>query len=169
MLMKRGPQHKSSGITKGIIAVAVLIVLAGLALFFWKQSQPQPSYPDGGKKKDLVENIPSSSNNKSPNETKPYIPPTTSDTISLAAKEAGSNIVVSTKLFGYSDGTCTLVLKKGADTVQRSAPVMYQAEFSSCAGFSIPKTELSSGTWTVDLSVDSGGQTNSKQTTVDVT
>lgn len=98
-----------------------------------------------------------------------YSTPSSSDNITVSASQpSSSEVVVSTKLSGYSDGTCNLTIKNGSGTINKSAQVFYQPEFSTCAGFTIDKAELGSGTWAITLTVVSDGETVSKTTSLGV-
>lgn len=156
-----------------ILTVVILVSYSAYAVFFAKP--PTVTYEDGGKKKDLLEpsmatnsSAPSQDKVSKPEEPTSYSPPTSSDNLKLSAYVKDGNAVVTTKLYGYSDGNCMVSLHKATQTVTRSAPVIYQSEYSSCAGFSIPVSELSSGQWTVTLDVQSGSTTTSKQIPLEV-
>lgn len=58
-----------------------------------------------------------------------------------------------------SSGTCTLTLTSNGRTVTRTANIIQNPSSSSCEGFSIPVTELGSGTWNINLAVNSGDRT----------
>lgn len=95
--------------------------------------------------------------------------PTPGKTIELSAKqEANDTVTVFTKLPGYSSGTCNLKVTNGGNTVNQTAPLMYQAEYSTCAGFSVPVSDLGSGTWSIRLAATSNGTTESKIITFEV-
>ena len=98
------------------------------------------------------------------------VPSTNSNkSIDLSAKQETNNTVtVFTKLPGYSDGSCELTTTNGVKTYNQSAKVIYQAEFSSCAGFSIPISVLGKGSWSISLAVTSNGATESKSLTFEV-
>jgi len=98
-----------------------------------------------------------------------YTPPDTPDNLTLSASESNHEVTVTTKLFNYSDGTCSLTVNNGSKTTSRTAPVIYQAQFSTCAGFTIPVSALDAGTWSFSLSVTSGGITTTKTITANVT
>jgi hypothetical protein len=98
-----------------------------------------------------------------------YNPPANSNGIELTiAQPSAEQVVVTTKLIGYSDGICSLTATNGNKTNTQSARVIYQPEFSTCAGFTIPVTSLGTGNWTLNLSISAGGVTNQKTTTVKV-
>ena len=91
-----------------------------------------------------------------------YTPPTTNDGISIEASQQGQSVIITTQLVGYSDGTCGLTVTNGANKTTQSAPVMYQAQASTCAGFLVPVSSIGAGTWKIDLSIQSGGKTTQK-------
>lgn len=83
--------------------------------------------------------------------------------ISISAKQEGNGTVtVFTKLYGYSGGSCKVEISNGTKTTSQTAEAMYQPEYASCAGFSVPIEPLGSGSWTIKLSVTSGGSTKDK-------
>lgn len=77
-----------------------------------------------------------------------------SSSISLSARSQGNTVIVTTKLNGVPSGECNLTVTSGGESISRSADVIYNAEYSTCAGFTISKSDLPAGTWTLDLSVD---------------
>lgn len=76
-------------------------------------------------------------------------------------------LTVFTKLYGYSDGVCTLTIYNGHSSSQ-TANVIFQPEYSTCAGFSVNIAEIGPGPWTMSLSVNSGGQSTTKQISVEI-
>ena len=58
-----------------------------------------------------------------------------------------------------TSGTCSLKLTSTGKTVTRSAPVITNPSSSTCEGFSVPVSELSSGQWTIEITVTSGNRT----------
>ena len=90
-------------------------------------------------------------------------------TVDLSAKqETNGNVTVFTTLHGYSSGTCSLKVTNGSKTVNQTASVIYQPEFSSCAGFSVPISSLDKGTWAITLTVTSEGQPKTKSISFEV-
>lgn len=65
-------------------------------------------------------------------------------------------------------GTCTLTLTKGSTAVERSASVQASASTSTCQGFDIPTSQLSSGQWQASLNVTSGDQSGKTVDTITV-
>lgn len=96
-----------------------------------------------------------------------YTPPTSSDNISLTAKRDGNNVIVTTQLKGFSDGKCLLTVS-GPGSFSQEADVMYQPDYATCAGFSIPVNSVGNGTWQINLKVMSGGITNVKAISYEV-
>lgn len=91
-----------------------------------------------------------------------YTPPANSNGITVVAMQSNSQVIVTTKLVGYSDGTCNLSITNGAKTFSQSATVIYQPQYSTCAGFTVPVEQLGTGGWTINLTVTSGGITTTK-------
>ena len=94
--------------------------------------------------------------------------PASDPSIELTLTQDSQQVTVSSKLHDYSDGTCTLKVNQGTNNYSDSAPVIFQSEFSTCAGFSVPISELGKGTWSVSLSVESAGKTTTKTDKISV-
>ncbi len=88
---------------------------------------------------------------------KPVEPPTSPDTITLSAEKTGSDVVISTKLIGYAAGTCDVSISNSTKTYQNTADILYQPEYSTCAGFTVPYSQLGSGNWKITLTVTPDG------------
>ncbi len=79
--------------------------------------------------------------------------------VELSAKqEDKSSVTVFTKLYGISSGSCELTVSNNGQTESLSASVIYQTEFSICAGFSVMTDKLKTGTWNIELKVTSLGK-----------
>ena len=67
-----------------------------------------------------------------------------------------------------SEGTCTLTLTKGTKTITKTAEIQALPRISTCKGFDIPLSELSSGQWNVALHFENNTLTadTTKQITV---
>lgn len=90
-----------------------------------------------------------------------------STSIELTTKQDGSSVTILTKMQNISDGTCRLTITNGGKNTSQTAQVIYQPEFSSCAGFSVPVSSLGSGAWNISLGVVStGGTETTKATTL---
>lgn len=67
-----------------------------------------------------------------------------------------------------SSGTCELTLSQGDKIITKTAGIQAQASSSTCMGFDIPVSELSSGDWVLSLKVSIGAQTSANTKTVTV-
>lgn len=161
-----------------LIAVAVLILLVAGAftyvyafngsIFGWKKPPVKDASinynPPTEEQKQAGENTKDASLN-SPEEQKPNntnetpTPPTPSpgkkDSVSLIITAANQNppsFQIRSEIGAVtSEGTCTLTLTKGSKTVTKTAEVQALPRISTCKGFDIPLSELSSGQWNVTL------------------
>lgn len=160
----------------GVVLILSAWALAGRTQHWWpfqesasKKQQTEATQLDHQKKEDTINNAGKDGGTSTAPGQGTYTPPTDSDNITLTATQSSSDkITVLTKLKGYSDGTCSLSIVNGSKTYTQSASVIYQPEFSTCAGFSVPTASLGSGTWNLTLNVVSGGVTTQKSTTLEV-
>lgn len=89
--------------------------------------------------------------------------------LEVSATQNGESIVIVSKINNTAEGACDLTISNGTKFYSQSASVIYQDQFSSCAGFSVPIEKLGVGTWVVTLSVSSaGGNTLQKTTELEV-
>ncbi|MEO6109546.1 MAG: hypothetical protein ABIP50_00860 [Candidatus Saccharimonadales bacterium] len=164
MKLRKTKKNRKKAIIISTVAT-LLIIAAGLTVFaLYKQPDASQSNPEATKKaqetnnegkKDFIENTNSdgSSTNNGSTST-----PSSSVTIS-AQKESNGSVTVFTKLMSITGGTCTLTVTQGSNKLSKSADVLYQDEYSSCAGFTITMpeaTQLGAGDWNINLSVLSG-------------
>ena len=125
------------------------------------QQQETAKKYDAQKKQDFIED-------KSPQQTTPTTPQDTNTAITLNASQDSTSVTVLSKL-SISSGTCNLVIKNGDKTFQDSAPIIYQPEFSSCAGFSVATSKLGVGSWDISITaVPESGESLTKTITLDV-
>lgn len=159
-------------IAGGIVVLLIagsLVYVYGLGgnLFGWT-AQPSatdssdtsttPQDPSGNdKKQDLISNDDSDDQN-----------PVTPSNITLSATQTDNEVTITTKLVGYSDGECALVVGSDNGSLTRNAEIIYQPEFSTCAGFSIDTAELGKGTWNISLTVTSGSSSDKKELSLEV-
>ncbi|MBX4191156.1 hypothetical protein KW794_03645 [Candidatus Saccharibacteria bacterium] len=87
--------------------------------------------------------------------------PTNSSKITdlTAKQEDNSTVTVFTKLSNDTSGQCLLKVSNGAKSVSKSADIIYQPEFSTCEGFSLPISSLGYGNWTINLSAAGSNKT----------
>lgn len=55
-----------------------------------------------------------------------------------------------------STGICTLTLTSGGNVITKTANIVAVASTSTCEGFDIPVSELSSGSWQININIKSG-------------
>ncbi|QQS18921.1 hypothetical protein IPL68_02565 [Candidatus Saccharibacteria bacterium] len=81
-----------------------------------------------------------------------------------AEKSSATHVTVLTKIMDITDGNCELAVSNGTKNTTQTAPVIFQPEFSSCAGFSVPVSQLGTGQWVISVTVKpvSGDSINSK-------
>jgi cytoskeletal protein RodZ len=161
---------------KGLIVVAVIILLiasgAAFAIHRKNSNIPQTTQPtvtqrkaqakaDLDAKRTITEATPSKTATTPPVSTAPG---TSADQpIDLSAKtESNNSVTVIAKLANISSGTCKLDIANGTSTFSASADVIYQPEYSSCAGFSVPITPLGHGTWNITLTINPGTTQSTK-------
>lgn len=96
--------------------------------------------------------------------------PGSSDAIELTTERTSNNeLTVFTQLKGYASGGCELKVTNGSKAHSENAAIIYQPEYSVCAGFSVPVSKLGTGTWAITLIVTgSDGSTQAKQITAEV-
>lgn len=59
-----------------------------------------------------------------------------------------------------TSGTCNLKMSLGSQVIEQSAPIFADPSTSSCQGFDVPLSELStSGTWQITVQVSANGKT----------
>jgi len=125
----------------------------------------QASEVSAQQKKELI-NTESSSNTKEA-DPKPAAP--ADNNVGVTGKIEDDNTVsVITMLTNIGSGTCNLAITNKTNTYKADAEVIYQAEFSTCAGFSVPIDQLGNGTWSISVAVNSNGKTYSKSTSLEV-
>lgn len=92
---------------------------------------------------------------KSVEKSKPAPVPKSSSSIELSADRNGDSatIIVKLKEQGYSQGKCSLTVAANGKKVTQNADIIYQPEYSTCAGFSIPVSSLGGGQWAISLSI----------------
>lgn len=73
--------------------------------------------------------------------------------LSVSAKQDGASVIVQVKAVNVSAGNCELAIINGPRSSSQSAPIIYQPEFSTCAGFSVPTGSLGPGEWSIKVTV----------------
>jgi len=96
----------------------------------------------------------------------PVVTPPADATVSITANQEGSSVTVLTKIQSVAEGTCKLTVTNGAKSVTQEAAMIYQPEFSSCAGFGVPVSALGTGTWNIKLTVSPTGRSSISKSTI---
>ncbi len=157
--------QKKTILTVLIIAVAVLLI-AGVtyavnpSIFNSKDEQSGPTEEQSEEQKKTESDAKKEFIESTKNEDLPGTNPSTpnsSDSITVSAKQDAGTVTVTSKLSGYSAGSCRLEIKNGTNSLSENAEIIYQPEYSTCAGFSIVKSRLGAGTWDITLYVTPDG------------
>jgi len=164
------------GVLVGLCSVIGVLEVTNVTHFLHTAATESPAAQDAQynrqKKESVLDNggNPTDTNSATKGATGgTYTTPTSSDNITVTATKSGSDqVVVSTKLAGYSDGSCSLHVSNGNKVNDQTAQVIYAPNFSTCAGFSVPISQLGSGTWSISLTVTSGGVTTTKNISYEV-
>lgn len=155
--IKRNTNHRVI-----ILVIIVLIILATCLtqLIISGQSAEQKksiteSKIDATNKKKFIE---SQSNNNQPAK---------SSSIKISAQtEANSSVTIFSNISNVSGGNCALNISNGSESYSANAEIIYQTEYSTCAGFSVPKESLSNGIWKISILITPTSG-NSFQNTID--
>lgn len=183
MVKRLSHSSRSRNITLIVVALAIAALVALLILEKTKTTDivkmPQTKKQQDTKKQQEAEQkaaVEAKQNYldesvKTP-DTTDAVPATTpsSSSMTLSAKQEGDTVTILTQLSGISSGECVLSLQNGSTTKQEKAQIIYQPEFSSCAGFSIAKSSLGAGTWKISLTATpaTGGEAQTKTQTLGV-
>lgn len=128
------------------------------------EQQKQDAATAAAKKKALIEGDGS--------KAEPYntsSPASSEKSIDMRARqEDDGTVTVFTKLYGYSDGSCSLTINANGNTVTQTAKVMYQPEYASCTGFSVPIDQAGKGNWIIKLAVNSANVMSDKSIVLEV-
>ena len=166
-------KHKKKHTKTIAIMLFVLAFAIAVALFFMLRKPADPiknginyGSPSAAEKKDAE------SQKLAQNEPKPDQQPAVKTTeITNVYQDQNGAVVVQTKLQGTGWQKCTITFsKQGLESVVRTADVLYQPSFSTCAGFSIPQNDFAQkGDWTVTLTVINPNQTIDTSNTKTIT
>ncbi len=170
MIMLRKTKIKSEKISL-FAAIFVAVVLGSIFIFMAQKKSDKDTKPSNQSEQNAQQEAQANSENKqqfvekqsSKGDTPVPTPAAPPSKLELSARQETNNTVtVFTKLFGYSDGECELVVTNGSKTTSQKAAVIYNAEYSICGGFSVPINSVGTGNWSIKLNVTSRGITNTK-------
>ncbi len=166
-----------------ILAIIILLIIAGVSVFGivskTKTKTPTTAIPSTTNNDNKNGSSPATSsqesslnaatkqkaleNNDKPASPSPSSTSASTDSIELSAtKGSDGGVTVLTRLHGFSSGTCSLEVTNNSESNTQTAIIIYQKEYSTCAGFTIPVNALSPGDWRIDLKVASSGTTFTK-------
>lgn len=160
---------------KTIVAISVIFILSLIFIILEVTNVTSFFHASVVKTPEQIKESETNSNDKqkfidntSTDSTNNFQEHSSSDIDLTIRQESDNSVTILTQLKNYSDGTCDLTITNNNDTITRSAPVLYQDTFSTCAGFSIPANEMANGTWNITLSVTSKGETSAKTISAEV-
>lgn len=154
-------------VVASILGVLVILELANVTNFFHRESivkttqangptkaeQEQQAKESASQKEQYLDTSKSTTNTDSSSSTSSSNTPT----FTLSASQSGNIVTVLTKIQNVSGGTCKVVAVNDAKTTSQTAQIIYEPEFSSCAGFSINADTLGVGTWTITTTINPTG------------
>ncbi len=166
-----------------VIILTILIVAAAFTIYFTTNKQERgPRQEDNNSRQDnpdYTNNTQSNSDTESKkdfldNESKnnsqstPSTPSQSQITV-LQARKSSNDLIITTSLSSISSGVCNLtILRSGAPSIIKSAQIIYTPESSSCAGFSIPLSDIgNSQELKITLSIKADNSTESISKTID--
>ena len=158
------PYKKSNKKLIVIISLAVLFIGGGIVAyaFMSNNSSPDENATDSAQqqreneqKREIDAKEQSAEKNRESDNDNQAPAPVDPNDISMSAAISGTNVIISTQLASIPDGECSLTITQSTNTHRETVQIMFQPEFSSCAGFSVPKNKLGTGTWKIDLNVTS--------------
>lgn len=158
----------TSVVAISIVGAVTTLELTGMTHFFnttdsQTVNQKKESEINSNNKKDFI-------NTKADTNTGNTVTnkPTSSDIVLSTQRESDGSVTILTQLKNYSDGVCTLTINNGSSTYTQNAPVLYQDNFSTCAGFNVPSNTVAHGIWQISLVVTSKGMVNTKSISLEV-
>ena len=76
-----------------------------------------------------------------------------------ALSQGASNLEVRVLINSITDeGECKLTITKGSTVIEKVSSIQPQSSSSTCEGFSIPLSDLSAGSWEVEINISSAGR-----------
>lgn len=170
--INKNPRNKKNTAIWWVIAAIVLI--GGFCFWFFvinggfstgvEKNKPEQQASDTKDKQEFIEGTAEEPTGENP------LSSGNTDESKVAVTTAVNDeyVVVSTKLYEYSDGMCTLKVTNGSKQDTQSAPIIFQAEYSTCAGFSVKRDDLGSGVWAIELTATSKGVSVTQKASVEV-
>lgn len=166
--------HSKKSLLLPIIAVVILLAASAFTYQAFNNEGSSKTVEEGlteqqakdAEEKEQLINQPDGDIKDEPTDDKTDIDNDTNDQNSTsknasinASQEDETQVTVKTRVTGASSGDCTLRIVNGGKTKNYKAKLMYQPQFSTCAGFSIPISDLGTGVWNISLTVETGQDT----------
>lgn len=155
-----------------VVAIIAILELTNVThLFHTSQTRKnalETAKSDNARKKALTEQNNQNSSGKATPAPTTYTPPNNPNDIVIAPTQSGDTVTIMTKLYHYSSGTCALHITNGSHTYDANAQVIFETQFSTCAGFSVPVSKLGTGDWNITLNVSSSNITQTQTATIKV-
>jgi hypothetical protein len=167
-------KNKGKLLVAGVASVVFILGAAGGYLLFkdgsFDNSSTQETPSNGPTKKEVLIQAESDSSKKKELVDEQAKAQSTNTNFSSDIKlevrqESDKSVTVISKLLNIGSGTCTLNVTNGQRNVAKSAEVIYQQEYSTCAGFSIPLSEVGRGAWNIKLTITHSGKSLTKEKT----
>lgn len=179
MQIKNSRYSKRKLLIFGLALLALLLISGTYGYFRWSKIStpldPSSDYnkvdynPPTDDQKQAGQDIKSNSVNSSgkppapgtDGDTQPHLGGNTIQVTITAANQDDGVFRVRTLIEPMvGSGACTLTLTKGSTVVTKTSDIQALANSSTCKGFDIPTSELSAGAWHIQLTVSSGGKTD---------
>ncbi len=137
-----------------------------------KEEQAAQAQSDATQKQDYLDTTTktdTSTPSDTTNDTSQSSTDSTTPTLALSASQDGGSVTVLTRIQNIPEGLCKLSVKNGSKSTSQTAQIIYQTQFSSCAGFSVPVSSVGTGTWAISLTATSkSGSEITKYITLEV-
>ncbi len=177
--------HKVSKRFKLLSVAAVLIIAAGTGAFFYFKAQSQQNEKnDKGKINSIdygpptKEQVQAGEAIDNPNKpgSDPLPDPTPQENgksivnVAITSVDQDKTSLRVSSLISTIDnsGTCTLTLTKGSTKVVKEVGVQALPSSSTCKGFTIPVSELSTGKWQLTLTFENASLTGTADQSIEI-
>lgn len=183
-------QSKKSYKKLVILIAAIIVIIAG-GLFAYAMYLPQDHSPSETTTSDTQKAQSSEKSSKSDNDSQttddqtttrekekdnptqfegssPNTNNTITGVINYKAVADGALTLRTTIEQSLTSGTCTLTLTSNGRTVTKTANIAPNPSSSTCEGFSVPVSELGSGSWNIEITITSGDRTGAFKDSVTI-
>lgn len=130
-----------------------------------KQQQKQVQASDSSSKGEFLDNEYSDKVDSSTNNTSDTQPTSTLKTLAI---RQGSDVIIAAQIHGITSGICKLTVSNLGMEHSQTADVVYQPEYSSCAGFSVPVSSVGTGVWNILLTASNNASSATSNSTLEV-